>query len=196
MGCQKERKTEWDAELDAKSVLFSFRDHFGSHFGSQNRQNSEVNFQHGFYAFCGPAARLRKTSKFPGAKASYSNLETDRCKYCSGCLGFGWALKSASWPQIHLGSLETVQPSSLEALGGLKLCKCRPWEHCDPPGPNFAPFDTLLDPFVSHLATFSSLRSTLGCLKLCYGRQIPYPGRCWPLWVPSSAPLRPSEAPL
>ena len=34
LGCQKERKTEWDAELDAKSVLSSFRDHFGSHFGS------------------------------------------------------------------------------------------------------------------------------------------------------------------
>ena len=33
-GCQKERKTEWDAELDAKSVLSSFRDHFGSHFES------------------------------------------------------------------------------------------------------------------------------------------------------------------
>ena len=34
LGCQKERKTEWDAELDAKSVLSSFRDHFGSHSGS------------------------------------------------------------------------------------------------------------------------------------------------------------------
>ena len=34
LGCQKERKTEWDAELDAKSVLSSFRYHFGSHFGS------------------------------------------------------------------------------------------------------------------------------------------------------------------
>ena len=28
LGCQKERKTEWDAELDAKSVLSSFRDDF------------------------------------------------------------------------------------------------------------------------------------------------------------------------
>ena len=33
-GCQKERKTEWGAELDAKSVLSSFRGHVGSHFGS------------------------------------------------------------------------------------------------------------------------------------------------------------------
>ena len=33
-GCQKERKTEWDAGLDAKSVLSSFRDHFGNHLGS------------------------------------------------------------------------------------------------------------------------------------------------------------------
>ena len=32
--CEKERKIEWDAELDAKSVLSSFRDHFGSRFGS------------------------------------------------------------------------------------------------------------------------------------------------------------------
>ena len=32
-GCQKDRKTEWDAELDAKSVMSSFRVHFGSHFG-------------------------------------------------------------------------------------------------------------------------------------------------------------------
>ena len=31
LACQKERKTEWDAELDAKSVLSSFRNHFGSH---------------------------------------------------------------------------------------------------------------------------------------------------------------------
>jgi len=28
LGCQKERKIEWDAELDAKSVLASFRDDF------------------------------------------------------------------------------------------------------------------------------------------------------------------------
>ena len=34
LGCQKETKTEWDAELDAKSVLSSFRDHFRSHVGS------------------------------------------------------------------------------------------------------------------------------------------------------------------
>ena len=33
-GCQKERKTEWDAEVDAKSVLSSFRNHFGNNFGS------------------------------------------------------------------------------------------------------------------------------------------------------------------
>ena len=28
LGCHKKRKTEWDAELDAKSVLSSFRDGF------------------------------------------------------------------------------------------------------------------------------------------------------------------------
>ena len=28
LGCHKDRKTEWDAELDAKSVLASFRDDF------------------------------------------------------------------------------------------------------------------------------------------------------------------------
>ena len=53
LGCQKERETEWDAELDAKSVLFSFRVQFGSHFGSENRQNSDVDLQHGFHTFCG-----------------------------------------------------------------------------------------------------------------------------------------------
>ena len=34
LGCQRERKTEWDAELDAKSVVLSFRDHLGNHLGS------------------------------------------------------------------------------------------------------------------------------------------------------------------
>ena len=42
LGCQKERKTKWDAELDAKSVLSSFPDDFYSHVGSSNRPNSDV----------------------------------------------------------------------------------------------------------------------------------------------------------
>ena len=66
LGCQKERKTEWDAELDAKSVLSSFRDHFGSHFGSQHRQNSDVDLQHGFRAFCGQAVEARITFELAG----------------------------------------------------------------------------------------------------------------------------------
>ena len=32
--CEKERKIEWDAELDAKSVLASFRDDFRVVFGA------------------------------------------------------------------------------------------------------------------------------------------------------------------
>ena len=35
LGCQKDRKTEWDAELDAKSVLSSFRDHCGVIWGAK-----------------------------------------------------------------------------------------------------------------------------------------------------------------
>ena len=58
LGCQKERKTEWDVELDAKSVLSSFREHFGSRFGSQIRQNSDVDLQHGFHALEGPKSEV------------------------------------------------------------------------------------------------------------------------------------------
>ena len=61
LGCPKERKTEWDAELDANSVLSSFQDHFGCHFGRQNRQNSDVDLESFLRGFCGPAARLSES---------------------------------------------------------------------------------------------------------------------------------------
>ena len=64
--------------------------------------------------------------------------------------------------RCSLTTLQTVQQSSLGALGALKLCNCRPWEHCGPPGAPLAPFGTLLDPFVSHLATFGPSRSIFG----------------------------------
>ena len=45
LGCQKERKTECESDLDSNSVLCWFRDHFGSHFGSQNRSKIDVDFE-------------------------------------------------------------------------------------------------------------------------------------------------------
>ena len=95
---------------------------------------------------------------------------------------------------LPLGTSKLCNCRLWEPLGSLRLCNCRPREHCDPPRPPFTPFGILLDAFVPHLTAFwLTPDPSVRCLTLYNGQQSPYPGHCWPLWVPSSVPLRPSE---
>ena len=73
--CEKERKIEWDAELDAKSVLASFRDDFRVVLGAKIVQTATWIYSMVFMRFRVPKARFSRSSKFLGAKRPYHFLE-------------------------------------------------------------------------------------------------------------------------
>ena len=62
--CEKERKIEWDAELDAKSVLASFRDDFRVVLGAKIVQTATWIDSMVFTRWRVPKARFSKIWKF------------------------------------------------------------------------------------------------------------------------------------
>ena len=62
--CEKERKIEWDAELDAKSVLASFRDDFRVVLGAKIVQTATWIDSMVFMRSVVPKARFSKIWKF------------------------------------------------------------------------------------------------------------------------------------
>ena len=66
--CEKERKIEWDAELDAKSVLVSFRNDFRAISGAKIVKTATWIYTMVFMRWRVPKARFSRFSKSLGAK--------------------------------------------------------------------------------------------------------------------------------
>ena len=66
--CEEERKIEWDTELDAKSVLASFRDDFRVVLGAKIVQGATWIYSIVFMRWRVPKARCSRSSPPLGAK--------------------------------------------------------------------------------------------------------------------------------
>ena len=73
--CEKERKIEWDAELDAKSVLASFRNDLGITWGAKILKTATWIDCMVCMRWRVRKARFSRLSSALGAKASYRFLE-------------------------------------------------------------------------------------------------------------------------
>ena len=73
--CEKRRKIEWGAELDAKSVLASFRDDFRVVLGAKIVQTATWIDGIVFMRWRVPKARFSRPSSALGAKRPYRFLE-------------------------------------------------------------------------------------------------------------------------